>query len=190
MLKKINTKFEELLNTPNPSAICTEISNIDSPAEQTHPETQFCLLKETNANSLENLSYIFSNEINQDNLSNLFSQIACHFEIGLLLKKNNPLNTHKLIEVFVFSQKNEISVNTNEIKLPDIPVFTILRTTAQNILKHFEMNDLDVEQKMTSYLIPLTYNYSIIIITQTAEPWVRLKIESLQKTLMKINFIL
>ena len=179
MLKKINTTLEELF-TP---------TIVDTHMKQSSIEIRKDFLLDNNK-SLENLSYIFSNEINHNNLTSLFSQLACYFEVGFLLQKNENLDNYSIKDIFSFSQRINITQKLKEIKLPTTPIFTILTTNTTSLLNHFELRDLDPDEKMNSFLIPLSSHYTIIMITQTAEPWLRLKMESLQKTLMKINFII
>lgn len=181
MFKKINTKLENLFDQKHDTVYIGNKSII---------ETQQNFQITDNNHMLENLSYIFSNEINRDNLSNLFSQLSSYFEIGFLMhKKENP-NLYIAKEAFAFAKKIESIENIKPIKLPTPEIYKILSSKAHMFLKHYDMGELDSSEKMISYLIPISETHAIVIVTQTAEPWARLKIESLHKTLMKINFSL
>lgn len=181
MFKKINSKLENLFDQKSHT-----FYNI--PENITEAQNGFQIVN--NNHMLENLSYIFSNEINQDNLSHLFSQLSSYFEIGFLMNKKDKSSLYTVKEAFIFSKKIDAAENLKPIKLPTTEIYKILSTNARSFLNHFDMGNLDSGKKMISYLIPITETYTIVVITQTAEPWVQLKIESLQKTFMKINFSL
>ena len=181
MFKKINQKLENLFDQLPQSAVSSEQNLIEA-------QKNFQITN--NNNMLENLSYIFSNEIDHNNLANIFSQLSPHFEIGFLLKRDDKANAFRAKEAFVFFQKITAMENLKPIKLPNPGIYKILTTQAHSLLKHFGMENLDLGEKMMSYLIPIAHNYTIVVITQTAEPWAQLKIETLQKTFMKINFSL
>lgn len=181
MFKKINTKLENIFDQKAQAVY---------QSSQILTETQKNFQIVDNNHVLENLSFVFSNEINRDNLSNLFSQLSSYFEIGFLMHKKEKPNLYVVNEAFIFSKKIESIENLKPIKLPTPKIYKILSSKACLFLKHYNMGHLDSCDKMTSYLIPVSETYTIVMITQTAEPWAKLKIESLNKTLMKINFSL
>lgn len=183
MFNKINTQLENLFEQPSKTALKSEQGSAEMQSEM-HIGFQ-----PGNITLLENLSYIFSDVAEQTSLLNLFSQLSSYFEIGFLLK-NTDSNIYKVIGAFAFMQKLKTDEISKHIKLPNPGLYKILKTDAHQILNYFDMKDLNPQKKMLSYLIPLTDSYTIIVMTQTAEPWVGLKIEALQKTLMKINFYL
>lgn len=189
MFKKINTKFENIFSPTLPHLTDLDL-NLDPDLAQKSEQIQDHFLINKDIKEIENLSYIFSYAIDQSALNNLFMQLSSYFEIGFLLQKNQKTQTSHVIDAFSFFQKIEATGNIKKIKLPDTEIYNILSTKASSLLNHFKMNSLDPDEKMVSYLIPISTNHFIIIMTQTAEPWARIKIETLQKTLMKINFSL
>lgn len=181
MFKKINTKLERLFDQkPHAAGLSSQIL-IEN-------QKNFQIID--NNHMLENLSYIFSNEIKPDNLSNLFYQLSSYFEIGFLMHKKEKPNLYIANEAFAFSKKIDAIENLKPIKLPTPVIYKILRSKARLFLNHFDLDHLDSCEKMSSYLIPISENYTVVIMTQTAEPWAKLKIEALRKTFMKINFSL
>jgi len=181
MFRKINAKLETLFDQNSQSPrIIHEAPKM--PKNEFQNEGSVC--------ALENLSYIFTGEINPEKLSNLFSQLSAYFEVGFLLQLNQHSRKFHLKDLFGYSKKMSLPENSRAIRLPKTELFRILNTKARPFLNHFEMGHFDPNNKMTAYLIPISLTYTIIVVSQDAEPWARLKIEALQNTLMKINFSL
>jgi hypothetical protein len=182
MFKKINSKLENLFDQNQSGFV-----NAEAPVSI---EANSSFQPENNNQMLENLSYVFSGDVTSENLVHLFSQLSPYFEAGILLQKDTKTLAYKTKEAFVHSKKINSVENFKLIKLPQTTLFKILKSPAYGLLQRFNMQSIDNEKKMTSYLIPLPSGYTIVVISKVAEPWARLKIESLQKTLMKINFLL
>ena len=181
MFRKINAKLENLFDQNSQAAR----TSFDRPNRTPQP-----FQIESNIHGIENLSYIFSNEINGENLSNLFSQLSAYFEIGFLMKLNPHSKKYHLKEVFAFAKKMAAPEHSRAVSLPKVDLYRILKTRARPFLNHFEMSHFDYNDKMFSYLIPISSAFTIVVVTSVAEPWAKLKIEALQQTLMKINFSL
>lgn len=179
MFKKINTKLENLFDQPQ-----SNLRNLDPIV--TDVQSNFQLLD--NNKMLENLSYIFSGEVNPKNLLNLFLQLSSYFEIGFLLQKSHDKDKHEVIASFVYGKKIDIAQGFKTLKLPNPGICKVVKTSAHQILNYFNIKNIDPEKKMMSYLTPVSTNYTFVVTTQIAEPWASLKIEALQKMLMKINF--
>lgn len=181
MFRKINAKLENLFdqNSQN-TRIVHEAPKM--------PKNEF--QAQGSVRALENLSYIFTGEINREKLVNLFSQLSAYFEVGFLMQLNPHSHKFHLKDIFGYSKKMALPENSRAIRLPKSELFRILKTKARPFLNHFEMAHFDPNEKMTAYLIPISRTYTIVLISPDAEPWARLKIEALQTTLMKINFSL
>lgn len=183
IFSKINLQIENIFDQP-----ASVITHFD----QGFVEAQNNFQTLSNNKMLENLSYIFSSEITHDNLPSLFAQLAPCFEIGFLLQKSVESQTYQVKDAFSFSQKILAPENLKPIKLPPQNIYKILKTRAHPILDHFRMKSIDTHdnsiEKMVGYLLPITSNYTILLITKTAEPWASLKMECLKNTLMKIDF--
>ena len=181
MFRKINAKLENLFDqNPQSPRIIHEAPKM--PKKEFQTEDSVC--------ALENLSYIFTGEINPEKLTNLFSQLSAYFEVGFLLQLNPHSLKFHLKDIFGYSKKMSLPENSRAIRLPQSELFRILNTKARPFLNHFEMGHFDPNEKMTAYLIPISLTYTIVVVSTDAEPWAKLKIEALQNTLMKINFSL
>lgn len=180
MLKKINSHLESLFDGSSEIAIVEE--------KKISTKKDFQLVE--NHKLIENLSYVFTGEITAKNITNLFTQLSAYFEIGFLLKLNELTGQHRPIQAFAFQQNLTLPTSLRAIRLPESAIFTVLISNGNNMLRHFGLTNLDPQKKMNSYLIHLSDDYSFIFISAIAEPWASLRVETLQKTLMKINFSL
>jgi hypothetical protein len=179
MLKKMNSKLEALFE---------ETPEFAASAEYNLNETQkkFQIL---NSNELlKNLSYVFTEEVTSSNIDYLFMQLSSYFEIGFLLKSQSKTCDYKIQNAFVFAKKMNQTNELKAVRLPKPHLFQILKTPALPFLKKFNMQAIDKFENMDAYLLHLTSNYSLVLVTQIAEPWAELKMSALQSTLMKINF--
>jgi|GEM_PF-6139375 len=179
MFKKINEQIENLFEESSPTIIDFEHKPVKG-------SSNFQPLDNT---ALENLSYIFSNGVDSTNFLNLFLQLSSYFELGFLFNKSVDTDVFNVVQAFAFTQKIPTSETLKSIKLPKSVMLSVLKTDSIQILNYFNMSNLDPHKKMVSYLIPITDTHAIVVMTQTAEPWAALKIETLQKTLMKIDFL-
>lgn len=174
MLKRLNSKLENLFDQNSVPHFLTDPTLSD--ARKNFREIDNNLL-------LENLSYVFCDEVNSDQLQNLFTQLCLHFEIGLLV-------TPKLQNLSLFGKNWPVSEKVGPIKLPATPFFKIFKSESTHFLNHFNLRELDPAKKMASYLVRFANGHYFLFLSATAEPWAKLRVESLQKTLMKINFSL
>lgn len=178
MFKKMNSKLEALFEQ-KPDILANPEYNLN--------ETQKTFQILNNNQLIENLSYVFEGEVTQKNLEPLFLQLSSYFEIGFLMQKINKTD-YKMQSAFVYAKKINNTKEYRSIRLPVTPVFHILKTPASSFLKKFNMQTLDPSNKMDAYLLAISPTQSIVLITLMAEPWAGLKIQTLQNTLMKINF--
>ncbi|MGZ3690133.1 MAG: hypothetical protein ACXVAX_01435 [Pseudobdellovibrio sp.] len=183
MFKKLTFKLEKIFDHDSSQNLALEHSINEARSEFEITE---------NLAHLNNLSYVYNFEVNAQNIETLFTQIACYFEINFLLfrpKTNQGLSKK-------FKTKNAIlygrNINNIEvwplISLPNVPLYKVFKTNSHAILKKIQLQDLDREKKMFCYLLKLSDDCVLVLATQTAEPWAKLRIETLQSTLMKINF--
>lgn len=178
MFKKMNSKLEALFEQ-KPDAMAGPEYNLNEAQKN---------FQISNHNQLiENLSYVFEEDVTKENLVPLFQQLSPYFEIGFLMHKTTNLD-YKIQSAFVFAKTIHDLKEYRSIGLPKTSLFRILKTQAAPFLKKFNMQNLDPSQKMDAYLLPISETQSIVLITLMAEPWAGLKIQTLQNTLMKINF--
>ena len=187
MFKKITTTLENLLDHE---------TNQNFVAELGLHEARRKYLASENLNELENLSYAYSREVTFENLTLLMDTLSCFFEMSFVFKKPALVNTTALRRsvdyqaeyVCLFGQKVTSAQVRVPAKLPKAALYKVLKTTAHSFLKKFKLQDLDSEKKMSCYLIRLSENVTLVFITKMADPWAKVKIETLQQTLMRINF--
>jgi hypothetical protein len=172
MIKKWNERLEKMFESSNQDLALIESSR----TFELNPDNSY----------LENLSYIYSVSVQKNNIQSVFSQLSPYFELGFLLEKQK--NSYTPTHAFAYGIMNDISEKNILLKLPRTDIFVIVRTAASSILKKMNFDFLNTDKKMSAFVISLSPTYSILIATKLAEPWLKLRLESLQKTLMKINF--
>lgn len=172
MLKKINSKLERLFDQNSAPHFLSD-PTLTNARKNFEPVDNHLVL--------ENLSYVFSEDVNSGNLANLYSQLCAHFEIGYLAARGKQ-------QLTMFGKAWPISEKAEILKLPVTPIFKIFKSDATGFLTHFALLEIDPDKKMYSYMVRIAEGHYFVFLTAIAEPWARIKIESLQKTLMKINF--
>jgi hypothetical protein len=187
MFKKITATLENLLDQETNQNFVNELGLQESRRKY---------LASENLNELENLSYAYSHEVNSENLNMLMDTLSCFFEMSFVFKKPLLMNTTSLRRltdyraeyVSLFGQKiisNHLQVPA---KLPKADLYKVLKTKAHSFLRKFKLQDLDSDKKMSCYLIRISENVTLVFVTDMADPWAKVKIETLQQTLMRINF--
>lgn len=142
-----------------------------------------------NNKHLANLSYVFSGEVDRENISHLTAQIGCYFEMVFLCKRKDELKSkYHVTETVLYNKKTNVAESAGPFRLPKTPIFRVFRTTSYGFLSRLNLAELDPERKLKIYTLRLNENYSLVLACKTAEPWAKLKIETLQNSLMKINF--
>ena len=179
MLKQLTRKLEHLFDHD---------SNLNLVQEPSLVEARRLFNLTENISHLENLSFIYNSEVDQKNIEALFSQISCYFELNFLLVKQKKTAKHKAAQSILYAKKINNLESWPALSLPAIPLFKVFKTSAYPLLKKFHLQDLDQDKKMSAYLLRLSSDCTLLLVTEVAEPWTKIKIESLQNTLMKINF--
>lgn len=182
MLKKLSTKLEVLFDQSVHAQIPEPQEKKATAAVKNIP-TQDLVINDNN--SLKNLSYIYNGEVNQSQLSHLFSQICAHFEAGFLFEKNGAKS--KIIDCYMMTKQIPDIANFSEIRLPQTQILKVLKMPGSSFLRKFNLQHLDLGEKTECYLIHLSPRHAIALISSLAEPWISVKLETLQQTLMKIS---
>lgn len=182
MLKKLNHKLENLFDD--------QLSQ-SSPEIPQNATRSFEPVKDINL--LENLSYIFTQPLDAGDLHKLMSRLSCFFPFGLMLHTSaSEARTFAISHYFADGKIASLETESQRsIKLPNTPIYTVLSTSTTNVITRLKL-PLNIQSYIhtTCYLITLSKNYSLIVCSDSAEPWAALEIEALQQTLMKINFSL
>lgn len=177
MLKKINNKLERIFDDNT-----FQLHEIENKNQNSKKETMIL----DDISLLENLSFIFSSEIKKEQLPALTEKISIFFEACFLLQKNLD-GLHCVTDSFYYTER--IKCDT-KLKLPNGKICSILKTEANPLLKKMNLGIIDKNSKMQAYLMHLSDKTALIVFSQSAEPWARLKIEKLQETFYKINFLI
>ena len=136
---------------------------------------------EENNTLIENLSYFESPSKNESDMNTFFfTRLSAFFEMGLLIKNNIICN------MFYLGQNIEITNQSLYLKTPLSEPYKILTTNAETLLDKINFkNYLDVE-KSTCLYIKICSDTGYILFSNLAEPWLSLRIESLQHSLMRM----
>jgi hypothetical protein len=177
MFKQLTKKLEYLFDNDTQFNLALEPSLVEA-------RSRFVLTE--NVSHLQNLSYVYNSEVTQENMENLFAQIACYFEVNFLMCKDKT--NYKTRFATLYGKKINNLDSWTHLTLPEVPLYKVYKTQAYALLKKFGLKDLDESKKMTSFLFHLTPSCTLVVMTEVAEPWSKLKIETLQQTLMKISF--
>ncbi len=171
MIKKWNDSFEKIFETNTQDLNLLECQKTFHLNFENH--------------SLENLSYIHT-RIHQANITTVFSQLSSFFEIGFLFEKQK--RNFGAIQGFAFGQTLQLDEKNIFLNLPPTSLYAIAKTPAMAILKKMNYDFLNQQKKMNAFVITVSSQHSVLVFSELAEPWLRLRLESLQKTLMKISF--
>jgi len=167
MNSKILSKFESLFENED------QFSNL-----RIINDEQKNFIAEENNQLLESIDFASGPE----QWSILFSRLHLFFELGFHIKDNKVKNYFYMGECF---QKQNLRVKLN---IPNSNYFNILKTSAKSLLKKFNLQEMKNSNKMTALLIRLDSENTIILFTTLAEPWLKLRCESLHRCLINHDY--
>ncbi len=128
---------------------------------------------------LENISYLATHLPSSfDNWNLFFTRLIPFFEIGFLF------NESKLKNQFLYGKSLDCTKKITQLKLPKSDLFQILKTSPKAFLQKLNLSSVLYPEKMTCFYVRVDENISLILITTKAEPWLKLKMDSLQKALI------
>lgn len=133
---------------------------------------------------IENLA-LFSQDhfADKKNWPLLFSQLSAFFEMGMLFKEKN------LADIFFQGKIHNCSSSHLQCTIPNTEIFNIYRTSAKAFLKSLKLDIFFTDnKKMTCLLVRVSEDHTYVLFSEKAEPWLRLLIESLQKTLINYAY--
>ncbi len=174
MIKKLNEKVEKMFDQPQQLLEFEELKKT------------FQLTSDNQ--SLENISYIFEHVVKKDDITLLFTQLSSFFEVGFMMERTSSENFYAATQIFAFSKHLNQLAGLETIRLPEVALYKVMKTSAKSFLTKFNLANLDSEKKMTGFLVRLTPSHTFVVLSSLAEPWLQLRIESLQKTLMRVHF--
>lgn len=136
---------------------------------------------------IENLSYIFEKNLDKKDSALLFSQLSSFFEIGFLFEKTNR-RKDQATQMFAYSTQIKNLDGLNMIQLPRPELFKILQTSTESFLKKINLSQYGKDEKLQTFLIRVSQTETLVLLSSLAGPWGKLRLQSLQNTLMKIHF--
>lgn len=174
MISKIFNRVEKLFDNP-----AFEINLIEQKKYfEINPDNNF----------LENISYSFNPRYVDCHVTTVFTRLTSFFEMGFLFQKNRLNSKSCLVSCFGYGLVNQDISSRVEFKLPESSLFSIHKTSAQGFLKKMGLNQIDPEKKLEAYYLRLSDSSSIVVMTSWPKPWIKPRLESLQKTLMRTPF--
>lgn len=177
MLKNLTKKFEQLFEDPlahkQHAHTLEEIRKSFSPSEDNH--------------QIENLSYVFSKPVSEKEIPFLFSQLSSFFEMGFLFKKSYSGKYHAL-QMFAYSHQMKKLDGLPLIQLPQSELFKVLQTNSKSFLARLNLSDYDESHRLGAFLIRISQTETFVLLSRLADPWAKVRLESLQNALMKIHF--
>lgn len=133
---------------------------------------------ESNFKLLENAGYFKQAD---DNWDIYFSRLAPFFDFGILFHKNKLKTTIHHGEVY------DCSSSEINLKLPQSKPFNIFSTNAKYFLKKIKLDIFFDADKLSCHFVRLNEETCFVLFSQRAEPWNKLLIESLQKSVINYS---
>ncbi len=177
--KKFNSKLEQLFDQEVQKNIIVDENLLEAKNKYQASE---------DINTLKNLSYIFNQSVDLENVENFLVQLSLHFEGVFLFEQTLIKKNYQLKNAHLFNQLLARQSHWPVLTWPNFQLYKVYKTMAFNLLKKIHLAEAFPENKATTFLIKLSETTVVILITTQAEPWARIKITELQETLMKIHF--
>jgi hypothetical protein len=172
MTKNLNKKIENLFEQSNTEQIAP-------PANLILDRLQLKYEPLENDQLMENISYLPSAMTSSiDNWTIFFTRLIPFFEIGFLFSDN------LLRQQFLFGKEINCKNKTLKIMLPKSDFFQVLKTDPKSFLIKFGLSNILYTEKMNCFFVRVDESIGFILITTKAEPWLQLKMDSLQKALI------
>ena len=73
-------------------------------------------------------------------------------------------------------------------QLPQPELFKVLQTNSQNFLKKLGLSEYDENHRLGAFLLRISQTETLVLFSRLADPWAKVRLESLQNALMKIHF--
>ncbi len=107
-----------------------------------------------------------------------FDRLSPFFEAGFLFRHN------RLTQSFFYGKTIPKIQRLLDLKLPQSGFLKILKTDAKSMSLKLNMADILPVEKMSCFFVRLDDEFGIVLLTSTAEPWLQLKMNTLQKALI------
>lgn len=113
----------------------------------------------------------------------LFSQLSAFFEMGLLFKHAENKNS-VMTQVFYRGETYDCKSAKTNLKLPNSDHFNVYKTSSNALLKKLKLDQFENIKDLSCMMVKVSDEYSYILFSKKADPWLRLLLENLQKTLI------
>jgi hypothetical protein len=114
----------------------------------------------------------------EENWNIFFTRLIPFFEIGFFF-------THGLVKnQFLYGKTIQCENKTLRLKLPKSDLFQILKTDPKSLFIKLQISNILQSEKMSGFYVRVDENIGLILATSKAEPWLKLKMDSLQKALI------
>ena len=107
-----------------------------------------------------------------------FDRLSPFFEVGFLFRDS------RLAQSFFYGKTIPKIQRTLDLKLPQSGFLKILKTDAKSMSLKLNIADIIAVDKMSCFFVRLDEELGVILLTSTAEPWLQLKMTTLQKALI------
>lgn len=113
----------------------------------------------------------------------LFSQLSAFFEMGILFKHSAHKDS-SMTQMFYRGETYDCKSSKTYLKLPKSDHFNVYKTSSAPLLKKLKLDQFENIKDMSCMMVKVSDEYSYILFSKKADPWLRLLLENLQKTLI------
>ncbi len=168
LTKKIENLFEQ-----------SNIENVNLTQTISLNRLQLCYEPLDNDSLMENISYLATHlKSNIENWNIFFTRLIPFFEIGFLFSNSSLQNQ------FLYGKQINCKNKSTELKLPQSNLFQILKTDPKSFFIKLGLSHILQPEKMNCFYVRVDDHIGFILATSKAEPWLKLKMDSLQKALI------
>ncbi len=172
MKNTLTQKIENLFEQSN-------LQTTPSPANITLDKLQLQYESMDNNSLLENISYLATTMNSPlENWNLFFTRLIPFFEIGFLFSDSVLKNQ------FLYGKEINCKNKMAQLKMPKSDLFQILKTDPKSFLIKFGLSNILFAEKMNCFYVRIEENINLVLISNKAEPWLKLKMDSLQKALI------
>ncbi len=177
MMKNLTKKIEKLFDNP--------LEHKQHAISLDELRKSFTLADDNH--QIVNLSYVFTQNLNKKDTALFFSQLSSFFEIGFFFEKTNSYR-YQATQMFAYSYQLKKLDGLPVIGLPNSELFKVLQTNSKNFLAKLKMSEYDEADRLSSFLIRISQNETLVLLSSLADPWAKVRLQALQNSLMKIHF--
>ena len=107
------------------------------------------------------------------------------FIIQQIFKKNGT--NLEIQKHFILGKSYKTQNPPARLSLPLNAPFNILKSDSHSVIRKFGLAEVFDHNKCNTFYFRISNDYSIILLTEQAEPWLKIKMESLQKALISFS---